>query len=379
MSRKAFAGATPQVLVLLFAAMFGLFVFAGILTASFRAEKRERAERHAAMALTLSQYGDYEHAIEHYRDALVNSRDNYEYRLGLAMALYYLERYNEAELQLVELRAADPTRGVVNRLLARIAEINGRTDDAENYYRTAIFGRWVQSPEENRLKARFELVSLLESQGKKLQAIGELLDLLGSVPNDNQMKRRIGLLFLDVGSPVNAAGIFRELVSATPGDAVAHYGLARAEFEQGNYITAASEFERAKRLGANEPRLDDQLTLARAVVDLDPTTRRLSTRETYRRSRELLQRSLAALEYCINPTPALDSSQFVGPLPRDLDELLYISREITTGKTRQRATEESIESNISLAESLWTRRKERCSDIPVADQPLSLVLERLGE
>jgi hypothetical protein len=155
--------------------------------------------------------------------------------------------------------------------------------------------------------------------------------------------------------------------------------LARAEFEQGNYITAASEFERAKRLGANEPRLDDQLTLARAVVDLDPTTRRLSTRETYRRSRELLQRSLATLEYCINPAPASDFSQLVGPLQRDLDELLYSSREITTGKTRQRATEESIESNISLAESLWARRKERCSDIPVADQPLSLVLERLGE
>jgi tetratricopeptide (TPR) repeat protein len=115
MSRKAFAGATPQVLVLLFAAMFGLFVFAGILTASFRAEKRERAERHAAIALTLSQYGDYEHAIEHYRDALIYSRDNIEYRLGLAMALYYLERYNEAELQLVELRAADPTRGAGSR------------------------------------------------------------------------------------------------------------------------------------------------------------------------------------------------------------------------------------------------------------------------
>lgn len=379
MHRKAFAGATPQVLVLLFAAMFGGFIFAGILTASFRAEKRERAERHAAMALTLSQYGDYEHAIEHYRDALIYSRDNYEYRLGLALALYYLERYNQAELQLVELRAADPTRGVVNRLLARIAEVNGRPADAENYYRTAIFGRWVQSPEENRLKARFELVGLLESQGKKLQAIAELLDLLGSVPNDNQMKRRIGLLFLDAGSPVNAAGIFRELVKATPGDAIAHYGLARAEFEQGNYITAASEFEQAKRHGASEPRLDDRLALARAVVDLDPTARRLSTRETYRRSLELLRRSLAALEYCMNPAPAPDSSPFVGPLPRDLDELIYSAREITTGKARQRATEESIESNLSLAESLWARRKARCSDIPVADQPLSLVLERLGE
>lgn len=377
MHRKAFAGATPQVLVLLFAAMFAGFIFAGILTASFRAEKRERAERHAAMALTLSQYGDYEHAIEHYRDALLYSRENFEYRLGLAMALYYLERYNEAELQLIELRAADPTRGVVNRLLARIAEINGRPVDAENYYRTAIFGRWVESAEENRLKARFELVSLLESQGKKLQAIGELLDLLGSVPNDNQMKRRIGLLFLDVGSPVNAARIFQELVSATPDDAVAHYGLARAEFEQGNYITAASEFEKAKRLGASDAGLDDRLTLARAVVDLDPTTRRLSTRETHRRSRELLERSLAALEFCISPASHL--SQFVGPLPRDLDELINSAREISTGKTRQRATEESIESNISLAESLWSRRKERCPDTPVADQPLSLVMERLGE
>jgi tetratricopeptide (TPR) repeat protein len=377
LNRKAFAGATPQVLVLLFAAMFGLFVFAGILTASFRAEKRARAERHATLALTLSQYGDYEHAIEHYREALTYSRDNYEYRLGLALALYYLERFGEAELQLVELRAADPTRGVVNRILGRIAGIGGRPADAENYYRTAIFGRWVQSPAENRLKTRFELIELLESQGKKLQAIGELVELLAIVPDDNNMKRRIGELFLDVGSPLNAARIFEDLVKAAPDDPLAHYGLGRAEFAQGNYISAVAGFEKAKRLGAAAPDLGEQLELARAVVDLDPTARGLPARETYRRGRELLRRGLAALEYCLNPAP--QSAQFVGPLPQDLDELLSSARGIASGKTRQRADQGAIESNISLAEALWARRLERCPDIPIADQPLSLVLDRLGQ
>ena len=115
------------------------------------------------------------------------------------------------------------------------------------------------------------------------------------------------------------------------------------------------------------------------MVDLDPTTRRLSTRETHRRSRELLERSLAALEFCIDPTPGSDLSRFVGPLPPDLDGLIYSAREITTDKMRQRPTEESIELNISLAESLWARRKDRCPDTPVVDEPLSLVMERLGE
>ena len=95
-----------------------LFVVTGFYTRSFNRESSDRGRQHYASAQALAALADYEQAAEHYRDALLYSRDNSEYRLGLALALFESERYIEAQNHLMELRPDDPTSGIVNRLLA---------------------------------------------------------------------------------------------------------------------------------------------------------------------------------------------------------------------------------------------------------------------
>ena len=187
-------GSTPQMLVAIFGTMILLFVVTGFYNSAFRAEQRNRAEEHARIARTLSDYGYHKQAIEHYREALTYSRDNVDYQLGLALALYDMERYKEAENRLTDLRQDHPTLAVVNRLLARIAAREGRVDEAVGYYRTAIFGQWPRDPEENRLATRFELVGLLRAHGENMRAVSELLDLMREAPARPDVQKTIGRL-----------------------------------------------------------------------------------------------------------------------------------------------------------------------------------------
>ena len=138
----AVVGATPRMLAAMFAVMVVFFYAAHLYNREFNRERLHRAEEHFLQARTLADYGYFEEAAAHYRDALAHDRDRFEYRLGLALALYSLGRRQEAENQLLELRAQRPTDAEVNRLLARLARRAGRREEAANHYRNAIYGRW---------------------------------------------------------------------------------------------------------------------------------------------------------------------------------------------------------------------------------------------
>ena len=197
-------GATPQLLVIVFVVMLALFVATGYYNRAFNLEREARAEEHYRLGRTFADYGYFDGAIEHFGDALLYDRGRFDYRLGLTLALYESGRFQEAELQLRQLRTVDPTQAVVNRLLARLASRDGRAEEATQYYRTAIYGRWDQNPEQNRLDTRLEFVDFLEAQGETLQLVGELVSLLREEPADDVLAKRVGLMFLDAGSPAEA-------------------------------------------------------------------------------------------------------------------------------------------------------------------------------
>lgn len=378
---SATVGATPQLLVLLFACMVLFFVGTGFLNGAFRSQRRSRAQIHYQKAQTLSQYGYYADAIDEFRHALVYSRDNVEPRLGMALALYYLERFGEAQTHLIEIRADDPTLGIVNRLLARIAERNGEVDRAVSYYRTAIYGRWPQNPNENRLRCRFELVDLLERNGRSRQLIGELLELSDEAPESADANKRIGRLFLEAGAPDNAASVLRELRAEAPRDADVFSMLGDAEFALGNYLSARTAFRRALALTPADRSLQERLDLCERINRLDPTYRRLSLRGRHARTLELADRVLAAVDHCVNPLGE-NLSGPPAPLPAELsswrDQALALNRMNRTGGPR-RVTEESVEKNILLAESLWRARSEVCGEeFEPSDEPLLHVLRKLS-
>jgi tetratricopeptide (TPR) repeat protein len=370
-------GSTPQMLIAIFGAMILLFVVTGFYNSSFRAERRERADEHARMARTLADYGYYPQAIEHYREALTYSRDNVDYQLGLALALYDLARYREAENRLLDLREDHPTLAIVNRLLARISAREGRVDEAANFYRTAIFGQWPRDPAENRLATRFELVELLRSHGESMRAVGELLDLVKEAPAQPDVQATIGRLFLQAGAPDNAAAVFEQLVNRRPNDAAALVGYAQAQVELGNYLTAQTSFAKALRLNPDDVDVQRQLALCEEINRLDPARRGISLNNRHRRSLELMTRALALVEACLNPL----EGKLVGPpalAPEDLRPLLSEARGLQRARTRQIASDETVEANISLAESLWQARQRLCPDAALQDSALRRVLEKLS-
>jgi len=114
-------GASPRVLALVFAVMVLTFALTAFYTRAFNNGSRGRGTQHFEAAERLMEAGDYDAAIGEYRDALLYARGDTTYRLGLARALYEANRHSEAATHLSELRAADPTSGIVNSLPDRLA------------------------------------------------------------------------------------------------------------------------------------------------------------------------------------------------------------------------------------------------------------------
>jgi len=363
---RATTGLAPPVamLVAVFLALGLLFVGTRSLTASFEEARIERRRVHLRDATALSQAGRYEAAAAEFRSALRYGRTDFEARLGLAQTLFLLGRLPEAESYLIDLVTQDPTSAVVNRLLAEISARQGRVDEAVSHFRTAIYGRWPEDPEQNRLATRFALVKLLEEEGRPLQVVGELAELLEEAPDDS-VRERIARHLLDADAPERAAALFEELTRSNPDDAGVFEGLGAAEFARAHYLSARTAFSRSIALDPTDADVLERLRLCNRIVDLDPTFRQVGTRERYRRSEELVHRALVELSRCE-----------VG-LERFEDEI-HRAEELD-GSGRPGAAEDSVEENISLAEALWAGRLELCPRLELEDEPLRLVLEKLAQ
>jgi len=376
----AMVGATPQLLVIVFVVMFALFAATGFYNHTFNLEREARAEEHYRLGRTFADYGYFDGAIEHFGDALLYDRGKFDYRLGLTLALYESGRFQEAELQLQQLRTVDPTRAIVNRLLARLASKNGRAEEATQYYRTAIYGRWDQNPEQNRLETRIEFVDFLEAQGETLQLVGELVSLLREEPTDDVLAKRVGLMFLDAGSPGEAIRALRRLAEATPRDASLRGALGKAYFQTGEYGLARLELQAAVAL-TRDTEFQERLAETNDVVSLDPNYRRVSRSEPlltqqqrYARSREVLRRTTEYLDYCYNPL----GSDRIGPLrpltPQAAAAFQAARRELAA--TRRPADySETVERNMSVSADLWALRSLLCTNVWNEDDALGRVLQ----
>ena len=370
-------GATPQLLALLFVAMVGLMLVTHRYNEAFHHEEERRSIEHYRTAKTLADYGYFEEAVENYRDALLYERENFEYRLGLALALYYLERDQEAQNQLLELRSQEPTDATTNRLLARLAARDNRIDEAANYYRAAVYGRWPRNPEENRLDTRFELIELLEVHGRPLQAVGELVSLYQEEPERLDLARRVARQFLELGSPGEAASVYANLLEQGQEDAEVLAGLGRARFMLRDFTQAERYLTRSLQFEPDEE-LRQLRDLCRDVIDLDPTIRGISAAARYDRSRRLLERTLAYVEYCHNPF----GEEFVGPpspLPSGAAAAMQLAGAALEVRERPTEPNQATEANLLLAENLWAVRTQVCVNIWREDEPLGLLMEALTQ
>lgn len=370
-------GATPQILAAMFAAMIALMIGTAAYNRAFDHERLERAREHYSMGRTLADYGYHDEAIDQFSDALLYQRDNFDYRLGLALALFHDQRYQEAEYQLLELRAQQPTDATTNRLLGRLAARDGRYSQAANSFRTAIYGRWPRNPEQNRRATRFELVELLERHGGAAQVVGEYLTLWEEEPHTPALARQAGLGLLRAGAPREALNVLAMVDDDHLSDPELLAAIGKAHFELGEYGQTRDNLARAVKAGATDAELRETLDLAKNVLALDPSARGIRSYERYRRSREILERTASYVGRCANPLGE-DLAGPPKPQPPAVRDLLQAARERLGQRRRPADLNAAIEANLLLASNLWSLREQVCTGVWDEDEVLERVMRELS-
>lgn len=340
----------------------------GFLSSAYKRERQALAQQHFNHGQSLTRSGDANAAVEEYRKALLFSPDDQNYRLALAVALVDLGRLDEAQSHLEELLQDEPTDGFINLMLARVAEKRKRSKDVVDYYQRAVYGFWPQDRMGDRRRARWELVGLLEKEGRRNELIGELLQLYANAPDDPAEKAKIGFLLLKYDATSDAVNVFRDLARDSPKYVEAHHGLGQAYLHSGDVLAARREFQRAIHLDPKDRENVQLLAFANAVIDIDPFIPRISSSERYRRSRALLNRVLSHLETC-------SEGQV---LPDDLKQRVEAAQKLLTEKPKLQLDDLNLQLQ-DQAQTLWNDQDRFCGGKSIEDNALDTVLARVGQ
>jgi tetratricopeptide (TPR) repeat protein len=354
------------------AATLAALLLAGCLTYYSRSQRAALADRYFKEGNELVLHERNQEAVEQFRSALSVSPNNREYRLALGLALVKTGRLEEASVYLEELVRRDPTNGRANLGLARIAAEQGRTADAVKCYHRAIDGSWPADQAANQVQARFELAALLEKAGSRAEATAELLAMLDSAPNDSAVKKRIGRLLLDYGSPQQSADVFRSLVRENSGDAEAYAGLGAAEFAQARYIEAREAFRGALRLNHSDAATERELALCERILEMDPAFPGISSEERYRRSAALLQGILGAAEQCLGKVNQPADAQ-------SLQARADTARQLLARHPARGSYGDAAASDLSRAEELWSASQKLCGTSSGIDPAMDRLLGTLSQ
>lgn len=362
---------TATILVLIL-----LFIGTSFLARAYRTGRQSRAEYHFQLGQKLNQAGNKQAALGQYRtalqllpDDLSAARRRYKYELALTLVLVDLGHLLEAQSHLEGLLQEDPTNGLLNVTMARIAAREGREEDAVTYYHRAIYGLWPAKSLDNRIRTRLELVDYLLKTGTRPQLVAELVQLQSDLPDDPVLKQRVADLFMEADSPQDAAKLYQEVTASQPHNGKAWAGLGEAEFDLGNYAAAQVAYRRALASHAGSPALTSRLTWVTQYLVLDPTGSRVTSAERFRRIRRLMSLSLASLTSCLDRQGASSPAQ-AGKLADQASRLLGSRRRIKSiGK--------EADTELNLTVQLWRAKQSLCPEPKGTGTPLAAVLNRL--
>jgi thioredoxin-like negative regulator of GroEL len=341
-----------------------LFSFTTVLNSAYRNTRRSRAEARYRHGMALFGAGHYPEAADDFRAALTYEHSGQPYTLALARSLMAMGQWSEAASYLAELSEDDPTNGPVNLMLARIAVRDRHDPEAITYYQRAIYGYWSDHPDENRIAARFELVSLLDRSHQGSQALAELLQLAAEVPaKDEADRQRVAGLLLSHGASQQAADLYHSILAANPDNGAVEEGLGDARFAMADYAGARSAYRAAKRDGIASASLDQRLQVSESVLELDPFMPRLGAETRLARERELLRRVSQSALRCAALTPGLASAMQDTLAPR-------------RGKRRETETADTADP-LTLAEQIWQVRQSKCDGNPEPDRALNIVMAKI--
>jgi tetratricopeptide (TPR) repeat protein len=358
-------GSTITVIALLVAGLFGVDRF---LARVESAEIKNSAQRAYLRGTNLRGEGRTDSAVDALREAHALERDNPEYEIELIDALVAAGKSAQAKPLLDDILAREPNDGRANLIAARLMVRLGDIAGAQAYFHRAIYGEWPRDAEMHRVAAHEELIGLLAARKQKQELLAELISLEAEASPGPKLQKKLGQLFMVADAPGRAAALYTVLVEKDPSDIQAWEGLGDADLQLGQYRAAHDAYLRGFLREPNNASVRAHLQLLNSVTELDPTQRKLTSIEKYRRSVRILEMATTALATCLGAKPA----------PGADAELLRTAETTLKGKTPVHVTNEAAESVLSLAERLW-HAGTTCDDgeEPMPN-PLALIMKKIA-
>lgn len=242
----------------------------------FYAQRRHLGSRWSARGSAELSAGHYGAAVSDFRAALLYSRDDYSYQLGLEEALVGLKRTSEAQAYLINLWERQPENGFVNRELARIYAHNGDTNKALRYYHNAIYAIWPDDLESERLQTRLELIHFLLKTNARAQAQSELIALEANVGNHPSEQAQIGDLFVQAKDYEDSLAAFQTALKSERQNTDAMTGAGLSAFELGRYVLAERHLKAATVANPRDTESATRLKTTELVLQMDPFREGLS-------------------------------------------------------------------------------------------------------
>jgi|SRR5579862_1825588 len=299
LSLKAFTGRTPMVIAGL--TIFAILGFLGVgrLVNRFQEQQKALARHLYQRGFAEQQSGKLDLAVQHFRAALGYDPDNFQYQLSLARTLRDSGRTDEAEAYLISLWERSPQNGAVNLALGRLAAREGKIDKIIQYYHNAIYGVWDSNPEQNRLNAWFELVSVLLRLNARAQAQAELIALSVNLPPKSELLLQAADLFAQAQDYDHALNEYSRVLQIDRSNANAAGGAAEMAFKLGRYRTSERYLEAASKTDPHNVQISDMLLISRLILQQDPFSRGLSAQQRNLRIRGILEEAGKRLDTCM--------------------------------------------------------------------------------
>jgi tetratricopeptide (TPR) repeat protein len=350
-------------IAILLGSIGGLWTIDVFLARLESSELKSESRRSFDTGLRLLHQNQTARALDQLRKAYALDRTNQAYGLNLAAALIASDKLDDAQRLLTEILEHSPNDGEPNLIEARSMVRNERFSEASAYYHRAIYGIWAGDAQARRIQARLELATMLAEHGSQKDLLAELLPLESDAPGNVPVQKQVARLYVLAGSPARAESVYRSLIRTDSHDPNNYAGLGDAELALGDYRAAQVAFEDAARYGGPGD-LKPRVALAAEMASLDPTLRRLSSREKFSRSLRILQLARDALAVCAGTETA--------------KEMVASADKVLAKKIALNVSNELAEERLSLAERLWSLRIDTCpAGAPGQEEPIRLIMVKL--
>ena len=347
------------------AVIAGLFTVDRLLARVERMEIQSQAEAQYRAGMRLLRQRENGAAVALLQRAHSLVRTRREYTLGFSQGLIAAGRRDEAATQLQEILREDSNDGRANLLLARLLAADSKMAGATTFYRRAIYGTWDRNTASEATAVRLELARYLAKNDRPRELLSELLLLQDATENDPGLERELAALFVMAGSGPRAEQLYHEILRKRPDDFDSYRGLGEAYLLEGDYLAAESSFRVALRNQRGDAELIHRLRFANELALLDPTSRRLSSAEKYRRASLLLDNIRAEITQCAAAVPQADV-----PVPQ-------VNARTDSEKEKPPIGSEAAEAQLSLAEQLWEVRAKVCSGKPSSDSATATIMQKV--